>query len=316
MRVTQNMMSNIFVRNLQKQTEAMLQRQEQLASQKRINRPSDDPAGMARVLDGRSSLAAIDQYVENIKQGKSRLEITEATLEQVDDLVQQAGDLARANSGEEITAEQREFAAENIKEIYDHIMQLANSKFGGRYMFSGYQTGTAPFTRDADPNISTDDYTATYHDAPPATPDPPNTGSFQIPIADNIKVSVDADGRNYFGDGASGLFFELQKLINGLESSDLAAGTAQIRETVDPLEAAHVQIMNKRSEGAPKQYRLEASEQYWANFKSKVQEAMGRDEDADITRVAVELNNIKTAYETSMAAAAKIIQRGLVDFLG
>lgn len=308
MRVTQNMMSNIFVRNIQKQTEAMLQRQEQLASQKRINRPSDDPAGMARVLDGRSSLAAIDQYVENIKQGKSRLEITEATLEQVDDLVQQAGDLARANSGEEITAEQREFAAENIKEIYDHIMQLANSKFGGRYMFAGYQTDEAPFTRDADGTASTaDDYTAAYNG---------DSGSFQIPIADNIKVSVDADGRNYFGDGASGVFSELQKLINGLESADLAAGTAQIRETVDPLEAAHVQIMNKRSEGAPKQYRLEASEQYWANFKSKVQEAMGRDEDADITRVAVELNNLKTAYETSMAAAAKIIQRGLVDFLG
>jgi flagellar hook-associated protein 3 FlgL len=307
MRVTQTMMSNIFVRNIQKQAEAMLQRQEQLASQKRINRPSDDPAGMARVLDGRSSLAAIDQYVENIKQGKTRLEITETTLEQVDDLVQQAGDLARANSGEEVTADQREFAAENIKEIYDHIMQLANSRFGGRYMFAGYQTDTAPFTRDADPTISTDDYTAAYNG---------DSGSFQIPIADNVKVSVDADGRNYFGDGASGVFSELQKLINGLENADLTAGTAQIRETVDPLEAAHVQIMNKRSEGAPKQYRLEASEQYWTNFKSKVQEAMGRDEDADITRVAVELNNLKTAYETSMAAAAKIIQRGLVDFLG
>jgi flagellar hook-associated protein 3 FlgL len=263
---------------------------------------------MARVLDGRSSLAAIDQYVENIKQGKSRLEITETTLEQVDDLVQQAGDLARANSGEEITADQREFAAENIKEIYDHIMQLANSRFGGRYMFAGYQTDEAPFTRDADGTASTaDDYTAAYNG---------DSGSFQIPIADNIKVSVDADGRNYFGDGASGVFSELQKLINGLENADLTAGTAQIRETVDPLEAAHVQIMNKRSEGAPKQYRLEASEQYWTNFKSKVQEAMGRDEDADITRVAVELNNLKTAYETSMAAAAKIIQRGLVDFLG
>ena len=304
MRVTQNMMSNIFVRNIQKQTEAMLQRQEQLASQKRINRPSDDPAGMARVLDGRSSLATIDQYVENIKQGKSRLEITETTLEQVDDLVQQAGELARANSGEEITADQREFAAENIKEIYDHIMQLANSRFGGRYMFAGYQTDEAPFTRDADGTASTaDDYTAAYNG---------DSGSFQIPIADNIKVSVDADGRNYFGDGVSGLFSELQKLINGLESAD----TAQIQATIDPLEAAHVQIMNKRSEGAPKQYRLEASEQYWTNFKSKVQEAMGRDEDADITRVAVELNNLKTAYETSMAAAAKIIQRGLVDFLG
>ena len=278
-----------------------------MASQKRINRPSDDPGGMARVLDGRSTLAAIDQYVENIKQGKTRLEITETTLEQVDDLVQQARKLAEANSGADVTADQRLIAAENVKEIYDQVMQLANSRFGGRYMFAGYQTDTAPFTRDADPNDPTDDYTATYNG---------NAGSFQVPIADNVKVSVDADGRNYFGDGASGVFFELQKLINGLENADPATGTADILAAIDPLEAAHVQIMNKRSEGAPKLYRLEASEQYWSHFKPKVQEAMGRDEDADITRVAVELNNLQTGYETSMAAAAKILQRGLVDFLG
>ena len=90
--------------------------------------------------------------MENIKQGKTRLEITETTLKQVDDLVQQARKLAEANSGAEITAEQRQLAAENVKEIYDQVMQLANSRFGGRYMFAGYQTDTAPFTRDADPN--------------------------------------------------------------------------------------------------------------------------------------------------------------------
>jgi len=175
-------------------------------------------------------------------------------------------------------------------------------------MFAGYQTDTAPFTRDADPNDPTDDFTAVYHG---------DNGSFQIPIADNVTVSVDADGQNYFGDGTTGVFSELQKLINGLENTaDLDAGTAAIRATVDPLEAAHAQIMKKRSEGAPKLYRLESSEQHWTHFKTKVQEAMGRDEDADITRVAVELNNLRNAYETSMAAAAKIIQRGLVDFLG
>jgi len=59
MRITQNMMSTIFVSNLRKQTEAMLQRQEQIATQKRINRPSDDPSGMGRVLAGRSTLATI-----------------------------------------------------------------------------------------------------------------------------------------------------------------------------------------------------------------------------------------------------------------
>ena len=310
MRITQNMMSNLFVRNIQKQTEAMLQRQEQIVTQKRINRPSDDPSGMARVLDGRSTSAAIDQYVENIKQGKTRLEFNEETLTQVDDLVQQARKLAETNSGAEVTAEQRQLAAENVKEIYDQVMQLANSRFGGRYMFAGYQTDTAPFTRDADPNDPTDDYTATYNG---------DSGSFQIPIADSVKVSVDADGRNYFQDGAPGgvkIFDQLRDLINGLQNADFTAGTTQIQATVDPLENAHVQIMNKRSEAAPKLYRLEASEQYWTNFKTRVQDAIGRDEDADITRVAVELNNLQTAYETSMAAAARIIQRGLVDFLG
>ncbi|MBI5579401.1 MAG: flagellar hook-associated protein FlgL [Deltaproteobacteria bacterium] len=303
MRVTQNMMSNIFINNIQKQTAAMLQRQEQLASQKRINRPSDDPGGMARVLDGRSSLAAIDQYVENIKQGKTRLEINEKTLEQVDDLVQQARELAEANSGAEVTAGERALAAENVKEIYDQVIQLANSRFGRRYMFAGYQTDAAPFTRDAN-------YNATYHG---------DNGSFQIPVVDNVKVSVDADGGNYFQDAADGgvnIFDQLRNLINGLENADLTAGTTQIQATVDPLDDAHVQITNKRSEAAPKLYRLEASEEYWTHFKAKVQDAIGRDEDADITRVAVELNNLQTAYETSMAAAAKIIQRGLVDFLG
>ena len=287
----------------------MLQRQEQLASQKRINRPSDDPGGMARVLDGRSTLAAIDQYVENIKQGKTRLEINEKTLEQVDDLVLQARELAEANSGAEITADQRALAAENVKEIYDQVMQLANSRFGGRYMFAGYQTDAAPFTRDGSHDPA-DDYNATYHG---------DGGSFQIPVVDNVKVSVDADGATYLQDAADGgvnIFDQLRNLINGLENADLTAGTAQIRATVDPLDDAHVQIMNKRSEAAPKLYRLEASEEYWNHFKPKVQDAIGRDEDADITRVAVELNNLQTAYETSMAAAAKIIQRGLVDFLG
>ncbi len=303
MRVTQNMVSNIFVRNIQKQTEAMLQRHEQITTQKRINRPSDDPAGMARVLDGRSTLAAIDQYGQNIAQGKTRLEFNEQTLNQVDDLVQQARQLAETNSGDEITADQRALAAENVKEIYDQVMQLANSRLGGRYMFAGYQTDTAPFTRDAD-------YNATYNG---------DDGSFQIPIADNVKVSVDADGQNYFQDAANGgvnIFDQLRDLISGLENPDSDAGTAEIQATVDPLETAHVQIMNKRSEGAPKLYRLEASEQYWTNFKTKAQDAIGRDEEADITRAAVELNNLQTAYETSMAAGAKIIQRGLADFLG
>lgn len=302
MRITQNMMSNIFVSNLRRQTEGMLQRQEQIATQKRINRPSDDPSGMGRVLAGRSSLAAIGQYIDNIKQGKTRLEYSEKTLKFVDELVQQARRIAEEKSGDEVTAAERSLAAGQVKEIYDQVLQLANSKFGDRYMFSGDQTTTAPFTRD-------DDYSATYHG---------DGGVFKVPIADNVRIHVDADGRNYFQDALNGgvnIFDELRGLINGLENTDLAAGSNQIRASFDPLEGAHAQIMKKRSEAGPKLYRLQATEEHWTNVKNTVQAAIGREEDVDVAQAIIELKNLETAYQSTMAAASRIIQPSLVNFL-
>jgi flagellar hook-associated protein 3 FlgL len=302
MRITQTMMSNIFVSNLRRQTEGMLQRQEQIASQKRINRPSDDPGGMGRVLAGRSRLAAIGQYQENIKQGKTRLEFSEKTLKLVDELVQQARRIAEERSGNGVTAAERSFAADQVKEIYDQVLQLANSRFAGRYMFAGHQTGTAPFTRDADYNVA-------YNG---------DDGRFRIPIAENIEVAVDADGRNYFQDASNGgvkIFDELRDLISGLDNPDLAAGSLQIRAAVDPLQEAHVQIMNKRSEYGPKLFRLQATEEHWSNLKPAIQDAIGRDEDVDVAQAIIELKNLETAYEATMAAASRIIQPSLVNFL-
>jgi flagellar hook-associated protein 3 FlgL len=302
MRITQNMMAGVFVRNLHKQTEAMLQRQEQVASQKRINRPSDDPIGIGRVLNGRSLLAAIGQYMENIAQGKTRIEMTDQTLAMAGDLVRQARRTAEEKSGEGISAAERELAAGHIKEIYDQIMQLANSKHAGRSMFGGHRIDAPPFTRDAD-------YNAAYDG---------DGGGFRIPVAEQVEVAIDADGRNFFMNAAAGgvdIFSELKNLIDGLEDPDPAAGTAAIRAAVDPLQRAEVQIMNKRSELAPKLYRLQATGEHWTAFRIRVEDAIGRDEEADVTRAALELTQLKTAYETSMAAAAKIIQPSLVNFL-
>lgn len=302
MRITQKMMSDMFVSNLRRQTEAMAQRQEQIATQKRINRPSDDPAGMGRVLAGRSELAAIEQYAYNIAQGKSRLEATEEVLSLVDELIEQAQGIAAENSGVGKTASERTLAAGQVKEIYDQVLQLANSRFAGRYLFAGDQNDSTPFTRD-------DDYAAAYHG---------DGGSFKVSISDHAVVAIDADGRNYFQDAADGgvdIFDELRALIDGLENSDLAAGTTRISATVESLEAARVQIMDKRTEAAPKLYRLEATGRYLAEVKAAVQKRIAGDEDADTAQAVIELKSLETAYESTLEAASRIIQPSLVNFL-
>ena len=302
MRVTQNITTSNFISYINKHAENLLKTQQQIASQKRINKSSDDPIGMGQVLGYRTNLALTDQYQENIEQGMTRLEFNEVTLDLASDLTNTARRLAADYSGSTLSAATRQSVALQVKDLYDQVMQMANSKFNGNYIFSGHATNTAPFSRDAN-------YNATYNG---------DDGEFRIMISDNVEVNIIADGRKIFQDAANGgvnIFDELKNLIDGLENPDPVAGSAQIEATVSVLQDGRNQINSRRSEYTPVLYRLQATDEYMTNLRPKVEEAMASLEQADITKAVVELQNLELAYETTIATAARIIQPSLLDFL-
>jgi flagellar hook-associated protein 3 FlgL len=302
MRVTQNITTSNFISYINQHAENLLKTQQQIASQKRINKSSDDPIGMGQVLGYRTNLAATDQYQENIKQGMTRLEFNEVTLDLASDLVNTARQLAENYSGSTLSAATRQSAALQVKDLYDQVMQMANSKFNGNYIFSGHATNTTPFSHDAN-------YNPTYNG---------DDGEFRIMVSDNVEVNIVADGRNIFQDAANGgvnIFDELKNLIDGLENPDPVAGSAQIEATVNVLQDGRDQINSRRSEYAPVLYRLQATDEYLTNLRPKVEEAMASLEQADIAKAVVELQNLELAYETTIATAARIIQPSLLDFL-
>ena len=143
MRVTDSMMSSTLTRYLMRQNEDIYKVQEQISTQKKINKPSDDPAGMRKVLDYRNKIATVDQYLDNIQRGATRLEFTEITLDAIDDLMGVTREISQQQSAG--TAQSRAFAAEQVEDIYRQVVDLANSKLGNNYMFSGHQTDTPAF---------------------------------------------------------------------------------------------------------------------------------------------------------------------------
>ena len=161
MRVTNNMMTDSLVRYLTSQNEALFERQNIIASQRRINKPSDDPVGVGKVLDYRQTLASIDQYQMNIKNGIRHLDFSESALTLVDDLI----DIIRGIGHVEAdgTTESRQLAAQQVMNLYDQIMDMANSKLNDNYIFSGYQIKTAPFSRDEAAATTFDQFTITYN---------------------------------------------------------------------------------------------------------------------------------------------------------
>jgi flagellar hook-associated protein 3 FlgL len=289
-------MADTVLNSLYKNTQQLFKLQEVVSSGKRINRPSDDPVGTGKILDYRKLLSSIDQYKENITRGKTQIELTESCLEAIDDLVLKARRIAVEQSAGEL--ETRPTAAQEVKNIYDQILQLANTKLGNTYILSGHQTDTAPFSRDTD-------YNATYHG---------DDGDLRIIVGASLNRKINVTGEDALRSGVN-VFDALRNLINGLEDPDTTAGTAQIEAQAAPLSNALDQIKAVRAEAASTFTGLKTTENQLANFKLNIEDMLSDTENADIAQAIAELQIQKTAYETSLATAARILQRSLMDFL-
>ncbi len=148
MRVTNKQMLSLITRSVATSSELLLKAQERVASRKLINRPSDDPIAMGKVLDYRRKLSSIDQYARNITPAKTRVEIAMINLEEVHGFIDKAKTLA-VNQSSQDNALGREAAALEVTNICDRIRDMANTRLGGKYIFAGHETDTQPFTECA-----------------------------------------------------------------------------------------------------------------------------------------------------------------------
>ena len=142
MRITSNQLANIVRRSVADNAERLYKAQETVSTEKLVNRPSDDPLAMGRILDYRTTLSSLDQYVRNITQAKMRIEFSEMQVEEIQNQLQTAKILAIDQSS--IDAATRNQAAEDIQNIYDRLLEIANSKLGDDYLFAGNKSGARP----------------------------------------------------------------------------------------------------------------------------------------------------------------------------
>jgi len=294
MRVTNKLMTDTIISNFFKNSELLLKTQNKISSGKKINKPSDDPIGINKVLDYRKKISTIDQYSKNINHGKTWLGLTDSTLADVDILLTRAKEVAVYQASETANEQTRGIAAEEVKNIYDQMIQIANTKLGNSFIFAGHITDTTPFSRD-------DSYNVSYNG---------DNGEIRIIVGEDVEIGINTEGEEAFIDGIN-VFDILRDLKEGLETDDTSAISHQIESLDDALD----QVLSVRSEVGAKLNRLESTENYWSNFKLNVERMLSDTEDADIARAMTELAAQETAYEASLAAAARVIQPSLIYFL-
>lgn len=146
MRVADKMAFNQVTANLSKNRTDMAELQNQAATQKRINKPSDDPAASARVLANRTEERGSKQFLKNINVARSFLEFTDQSLSELSETLMRAKELAIQQANDAgASAETRRTVASEIEQIYQQAVNIGNRKLGDRFIFGGYKTNTPPF---------------------------------------------------------------------------------------------------------------------------------------------------------------------------
>ena len=267
--------------------------QDRLATGKRMRRPSDDPIGMNRALELRASLRAREQEGRNAADGKMWMDLADSKLQDVVSQLQRARELAVR--GATYTGQQeRDAIAQEIGQLREDIVALANGTHQGRGLFSGFSSG------DAVEKVAG---TWTYVG---------DNGEINRRVSENEVVTINITADVAFGFTAGKDVFTV---LDELEAALYAADTPAIETALADVDNSLQTVLGGLGIIGARANQVETAMARNADDMITLTQQLSSLEDVDIAEAVMDLQLQQTAYEAALAAFAQSSQSSLVDFL-
>lgn len=303
MRVTNAMYYKNWLMNLERTNERMQRNEMMTSSGKKILYLDDDPTGLSQVISIKEQITKQEEYLRAIDDGMGWLNTTESVLATVSDSLAKAQELAMEGANGTLSQNEDEDLAHHIDMIIDDIISFANSKYGGKYIFSGKKT---VFNKDDEPHMKPFEKSANgvdYYGTNKVD------GSINREISDGNSVEINYAGDELFVD--SKVFGSLFDLKDTLNSGDQDA----IATAIEPVKNAFEEIVSFRARLGYKINNLEVAQEQHEMQKLNLESILGDLEGADIAESITNLKKEETAYQAALMIGSQMMQMSLLDFL-
>jgi flagellar hook-associated protein 3 FlgL len=298
-RVTQNILNSNMLFNLQRNNKTMETYQDQLSTGKKINKPSDNPVTAVRGMFYRSSLSEIEQYKRNLDHGLSWMTSTDEALNEVTEVVQRVRELTVQGLNGTNDETSRSAIAEEINQLKNHLGEIANTQFSGKYIFAGTDIKNPPFDTDANIANSTKEFRN----------DNPELLELEAGFKSNIQINV--RGIDIFNNqDIGGLFNVLTDIVDQFRNSN-----ENNSDHLKKLDNQIDNILRERAELGARMNRIELAMSRIDGIEVSTTNLLSKEEDVDIAQVIVNLKAQENVQRAALSAGARIIQPSLVDFL-
>lgn len=144
MRITNKVMQNNALVNINRNKEIQDNLNTQIATGKKVNKPSEDPVVAIRALRLRSDVDQITQYLKkNVPDAISWLNLTETSIKTTISVLEDMIEKCERGASDQLKTEDRQTIIDSLNELYKEIYDTGNADYAGRYIFTGFRTGTS-----------------------------------------------------------------------------------------------------------------------------------------------------------------------------
>jgi len=265
-----------------------------LSSGKQYARPSDNTTAFASATMLRGELSAAESYKSAGEDAQSKLNASDSQLQAVSDRLMRVKELTIQAANATSTPAIRTSIREEVLQIRDELVGIANAKYQGQPLFAGFSSGNA-----VTPVAGGWSFTGA----------PTDRIIRSISASDTVQLNVVAS--EVFTNGTTDTFTMLDKLATDLASGNNAGITGAITtldQTSDVVSSAQARI--GAATGLVERALARNSSQ-----QITLHSDLANVEDIDLTEAVTDLNRQQAAYQAALGATSKSIQQSLVDWL-
>lgn len=295
MRVTQSMISANSLRNLSESYRKMGKSQDMLSTGKKITKPSDDPVVAMKGMFYRSNLTEVEQYKRNLSELYVWLENSEAGIEQATSAMQRLRELTLQGKNGTNSDEDKRAIAREVAQLKEGLVETANTKVAGRFIFHGTDVTNPPVSTGNPPVVA-------------GNMTDPSIDNYRVEVSRGVSMKANVNPANVFSQ-------DLFNIVNSIQESLEGTSNASLDDLLEQLDSVMETVSGERSDLGARYNRLEMLDSRIGQQEVLATRVLSDNEDADIERVITDLKTQESVHRAALGVGARIIQPTLLDFL-
>lgn len=293
MRITNLMMANQIIQNIEQNQDRINTLQEQIASTKQFQNPSDDPINSSMSLQLKSTLSVSEGYRKTAEMVKDWMTTTDTSLDQLETLANRASSLVLSGlNGTMDDSTRASSLATELTEMINQAVEIGNTKYQGSYIFSGVKVNDPAF-------ILSDASTLEYKGG---------SKSMLRSIGQSSKVTLNING----DEAIQPLIQAMIKARDNLANNNLS----ELAHSISEIKAATENLDTYRTANGTRMRQVESSISYLVKSDTGIQAILSEKEDTNMAEAYTLLQGYQNTYQAVLEVSSRTISAlDLFDYL-